>query len=56
MCHWKGTMLYHYKPDVGTVAEFIGHKDWDNVRLYIQLEKKLFKNLSNDQFITQGST
>ena len=53
MRHWKATMMYHYKPDIGIVAEFLGHKDWENTRLYIQLEKNLFKNLPNDQFITR---
>jgi integrase len=51
--HWKATMLYHYKPDILIVAEFLGHKDLENTRLYIQLEKSLFKNLPNDQFITR---
>jgi integrase len=51
--HWKATMLYHYKPDMLVVAEFLGHKDLENTRLYIQLEKSLFKNLPNDQFITK---
>jgi integrase len=51
--HWKATMLYHYKPDILIVAEFLGHKDLENTRLYISLEKNLFKNLPNDQFITR---
>lgn len=51
--YWKGTMLYHYKPDILYVAEFLGHKDIENTRLYIQLEKSLFKNGPNDQFITR---
>ena len=51
--HWKATMLYHYKPDILVVAEFLGHKDLENTRLYIQLEKSLFKNLPSDQFITK---
>lgn len=51
--HWKATMLYHYKPDILEVAEFLGHKDLENTRLYIQLEKSLFKNLPNDQFMTK---
>jgi hypothetical protein len=46
-------MLYHYKPDMLIVAEFLGHKDLESTRLYIQLEKSLFKNLPNDMFITQ---
>lgn len=51
--HWKATMLYHYKPDLLLVAEFLGHKDIDNTRLYVQLEKNLFKNLPNDEFISK---
>jgi integrase len=51
--HWKATMLYHYKPDMLEVAEFLGHKELRNTRLYIQLEKSLFKNLPNDMFITR---
>jgi integrase len=53
--HWKATMLYNYKPDMLEVAEFLGHKELRNTRLYIQLEKKLFKNLPNDLFITRIS-
>jgi integrase len=53
MRYWKGTMLYHYKPDILFVAEFLGHKNIENTRLYIQLEKNLFKSLPNDQFITR---
>ncbi len=49
--YWKGTTLYHYKPDILFVAEFLGHRSIENTRLYIQLEKSLFKNLPNDQFI-----
>lgn len=51
--YWKGTMLYHYKPDILYVADILGHKSIDNTRLYIQLEKNLFKSLPNDQFITR---
>jgi hypothetical protein len=46
-------MLYNYKPDMLEVAEFLGHKELRNTRLYIQLEKSLFKNLPNDMFITR---
>jgi hypothetical protein len=48
-------MLYHYKPDILEVAEFLGHKDLENTRLYIQLEKSLFKHLLNDQFMTKAA-
>jgi integrase len=48
--HWKATMLYHYTRDLLLVAEFLGHKDIENTRLYIHLEKSLFKNVPDDQF------
>ena len=51
--HLKATMLYHYKPDLLIVAEFLGHKNIENTRMYIQLEKNLFKNLPDDNFITR---
>ena len=51
--YWKGTTLYHYKPDILYVAEFLGHRNIENTRLYIQLEKSLFKSLPSDQFITR---
>ena len=52
--HWKATMLYHYTKDLMLVAEFLGHKDIENTRLYIQLEKNLFKNVPDDQFIIKA--
>jgi integrase len=51
--HWKATMEYHYKPDLLHVAELLDHKEIRNTRMYIQLEKNLFKNLPNDNFITR---
>ena len=47
-------MLYHYKPDLLVVAEFLGHRDLENTRLYIQLEKNLFKNIPEDKFIIKA--
>jgi integrase len=52
--HWKATMLYHYLHDLLVVAEFLGHKDIENTRLYIQLEKNLFKNVPDDKFIIRA--
>lgn len=53
MRHWKATMLYHQTKDILYVKQFLGHKSIDNTELYIQLEKNLFGNLSNDQFTTK---
>jgi hypothetical protein len=36
------------------VADFLGHKDLENTRLYIRLEKNLFKNIPNDNFIIKA--
>ena len=52
--HWKATMLYHYTKDLLVVAEFLGHRDIENTRLYIQLEKNLFKNIHDEQFIIKA--
>ncbi|MDR0493880.1 MAG: site-specific integrase [Nitrososphaerota archaeon] len=51
--HWKATMLYHQTKDILFVKQFLGHKSIDNTELYIQLEKNLFKNFTNDQFTTK---
>jgi hypothetical protein len=39
-----------------TARRRLGHKDIENTRKYIQLEKNLFKNLPNDQFIIKTVT
>jgi integrase/DNA-directed RNA polymerase subunit M/transcription elongation factor TFIIS len=51
--HWKATMLYHFTKDILAVKEYLGHRSVENTLLYIQLEKALFKDLPNDQFITK---
>jgi hypothetical protein len=40
------------KPSKASV-DVLEHKNLENTRLYIQLKKRLFKNLPNDQFITK---
>lgn len=42
--HWKATMLYHETRDIVLVKEFLGHKTLDVTLLYIQIEKALFRN------------
>ncbi len=34
--------------------KLLGHKDIENTRLYISLEKNLFKNLNDDKFIIKS--
>lgn len=51
--HWKATMEYHYTKDILAVKAFLGHVTLDNTLLYIQLDKQLFQNIPEDQFITR---
>ncbi len=52
--HWKATMLYHETHDPLYVKEFLGHKNLDTTLLYIQLEKALFKQES-DEFTVKAT-
>jgi integrase len=52
--HWKATMLYHETRDPVLVKEFLGHKTLETTLLYIQLEKALFKEESNE-FIVRAT-
>jgi integrase len=46
--HWKATVEYHKTKDVLYVMNFLGHKNVKNTMLYIQLEKALFSDISDD--------
>jgi len=46
--HWKATMLYHETKNPILVKEFLGHQNLDATLLYIQLDKSLFRNDSDD--------
>ena len=46
--HWKATMLYHQTKDIVYVKEFLGHKSLDTTLLYIQLERALFKEKTDE--------
>lgn len=52
--HWKATMLYHQTRDIVLVKEFLGHKSLNTTLLYIQLEKAIFQN-SSDEFIVKAA-
>ncbi|MDR2719317.1 MAG: tyrosine-type recombinase/integrase [Nitrososphaerota archaeon] len=52
--HWKATMLYHQTKDILLVQQFLGHKSIENTELYIQLDKQLFQNISDDNFIIRA--
>ena len=53
--HWKATMLYHQTKDIVLVKEFLGHKSLDTTLLYIQLERALFKE-ETDEFIVKAAS
>jgi len=46
--HWKATMLYHQTHDPLYVKEFLGHKKLDTTLLYIQIEKTLYRDDSDE--------
>jgi integrase len=46
--HWKATMLYHQTKDIVYVKEFLGHRKLDTTLLYIQVEKALFEETSDE--------
>jgi len=53
--HWKATMEYHYTKDILHVKAFLGHVTLDNTLLYIQLDKQLFANIPDDNFIIRAA-
>jgi len=48
--HWKATMEYHRTKDPLHVAALLGHKKLENIQIYVQLDKNLFKD-TDDGFI-----
>lgn len=46
--HWKATELYHQTKDILYVKEFLGHKKIDSTLLYIQLEKTVFDETTDE--------
>lgn len=50
--HWKGTMEYHETKDPLHVMYILGHKNFKNTQVYIQIEKTLFKGVP-EHFISK---
>lgn len=46
--HWKATTLYHKTKDILYVKQFLGHKKLDTTLLYIQIERVLFKETTDE--------
>jgi integrase len=51
--HFRATLEYHRTKDLLHVQQFLGHREVKNTMLYIQLDKQLFQNFTEDQFITK---
>jgi len=51
--HFRATLEYHRTKDLLHVQQFLGHREVKNTMLYIQLDKQLFQNFAEDQFITR---
>jgi len=47
---WKATTLYHQTKDPWYVMEFLGHTTLQHTKKYVQLERALFQNQS-DEFV-----
>jgi integrase len=54
--HFRATLEYHRTKDLLHVQQFLGHREVKNTMLYIQLDKQLFQNFADDQFITMDKT
>jgi len=48
-------MEYHYTKDILHVKSFLGHKEIENTLIYIQLDKSLFQNIPEDNFIIRAA-
>ena len=46
--HWKATMLYHKTKDSYLVKDFLGHKCLSNTEIYINTERTLFEDQSDE--------
>jgi integrase len=46
--HWKATMLYHKTKDPHYVKDFLGHKCLSNTEIYINIERTLFEDQSDE--------
>jgi integrase len=46
--HWKATTLYHQTKDPYYVKQFLGHKELRNTEIYINIERTLFEQGSDE--------
>jgi len=50
--HFKATTAYHKTKDVISVQQRLGHRDIENMMIYITIEQPLFQQTS-DEFIVE---
>ena len=51
--HWKATTEQHKTKDPWHVKEMLGHKSIKSTEFYIHVEKQLYQNNANDDFIVK---
>jgi integrase len=51
--HWKATTEQHKTKDPWHVKEILGHKSIQSTEVYIHIEKQLYQNGANDEFIVK---
>jgi hypothetical protein len=51
--HWKATTEQHKTRDPWHVKEILGHKSVKSTEVHIHMEKQLYQNGANDEFIVK---
>jgi integrase len=54
--HWKATTEQHKTRDPWHVKEILSHKSVKSTEVYIHIEKQLYQNGANDEFIVKVAT
>ena len=51
--HWKATLEYHKTKDILHVKQLLGHKNIKNTMIYIDIERAVFGDERNAEYITR---
>ncbi len=54
--HWKATTEYHRTKDILYVKQLLGHKNLSSTMIYIDVEKAIYGEEENNEFITRAAT
>lgn len=54
--HWKAITEYHKTKDIIHVKQLLGHKNLSSTMIYIDIEKALYGNHENEEFISRVAT